>query len=251
MEAALAFGAEVASAAPQRERADGWFLERIAGLVGSEVATYSEIDASCRVVHDAEYPGPPWVPTEAEWTVLRTQNPFSAYARSTGNPHFPARRLADVVDMRAFRATELYQALVSDLPRAIQMRMPGQSGTHWTLEVARSGRDYVGRDVLLLDALRPFLVAYEAHRALAAIVAKLQATRLDSVTMVELSARENEVLDLVATGSTNAEIAERLRISPGTVRKHLENAYLKLDVGTRTAALAKTGRIAARDVRDG
>jgi DNA-binding CsgD family transcriptional regulator len=53
-----------------------------------------------------------------------------------------------------------------------------------------------------------------------------------------LTAREREILDLVAEGRTNAEIAERLWVSPGTVRRHLENIYAKLGVHTRTAAVA-------------
>ena len=53
-----------------------------------------------------------------------------------------------------------------------------------------------------------------------------------------LTAREREILDLVAEGMTNAEIAERLWVSPGTVRRHLENIYAKLGVHTRTAAVA-------------
>jgi DNA-binding CsgD family transcriptional regulator len=52
----------------------------------------------------------------------------------------------------------------------------------------------------------------------------------------QLTAREREILELVAEGRTNGEIAERLWISPGTVRKHLENLYAKLGVHTRTAA---------------
>jgi DNA-binding CsgD family transcriptional regulator len=54
----------------------------------------------------------------------------------------------------------------------------------------------------------------------------------------ELSARELEVLALVADGLRNAEIAEALWVSPATVRKHLENIYEKLGVNTRTAAVA-------------
>jgi DNA-binding CsgD family transcriptional regulator len=53
-----------------------------------------------------------------------------------------------------------------------------------------------------------------------------------------LTAREREILDLVAEGRTNAEIAERLWLSLGTVRKHLDNVYAKLGVHTRTAAAA-------------
>jgi DNA-binding CsgD family transcriptional regulator len=54
-----------------------------------------------------------------------------------------------------------------------------------------------------------------------------------------LTERESEILDLVAVGKTNAEIAEALWIAPGTVRKHLENVYEKLEVHSRTAAVAK------------
>jgi DNA-binding CsgD family transcriptional regulator len=55
----------------------------------------------------------------------------------------------------------------------------------------------------------------------------------------QLSARELEVLALVADGLRNAEIAEALWLSPATVRKHLENIYEKLGVHTRTAAVAQ------------
>ena len=56
--------------------------------------------------------------------------------------------------------------------------------------------------------------------------------------MPRLTPREREILDLVADGKTNAEIAESLWVSRGTVRKHLDNVYAKLGVHTRTAAAA-------------
>lgn len=54
-----------------------------------------------------------------------------------------------------------------------------------------------------------------------------------------LTAREQEILAWVARGKTNAEIGEALWVSPGTVRKHLENAFAKLGVRTRTGAVAR------------
>lgn len=58
-----------------------------------------------------------------------------------------------------------------------------------------------------------------------------------------LTPREFELLLLVAEGLTNIEIAEQLWISTGTVRRHLENAYRKLGVHTRTAAVARLGNV--------
>jgi DNA-binding NarL/FixJ family response regulator len=54
-----------------------------------------------------------------------------------------------------------------------------------------------------------------------------------------LTAREREILVLVADGATNTQIATTLGVSPATVRKHLEHAYAKLHVSTRTAAAAR------------
>jgi DNA-binding CsgD family transcriptional regulator len=53
-----------------------------------------------------------------------------------------------------------------------------------------------------------------------------------------LSAREIEVLRLVAAGKTNAEIAAALFLSEKTVARHLSNMFAKIDVTSRTAAAA-------------
>jgi DNA-binding CsgD family transcriptional regulator len=51
-----------------------------------------------------------------------------------------------------------------------------------------------------------------------------------------LSEREAEVLKLVAAGLTNAQVAQRLFLSPRTVNAHLTSVYRKLGVGSRSAA---------------
>lgn len=53
-----------------------------------------------------------------------------------------------------------------------------------------------------------------------------------------LTPRELEILRLVAEGCQNTDIADRLCISPATVRRHLANLYTKLGVSTRAAAVA-------------
>jgi pimeloyl-ACP methyl ester carboxylesterase/DNA-binding CsgD family transcriptional regulator len=57
-----------------------------------------------------------------------------------------------------------------------------------------------------------------------------------------LSSREREVLDLVANGLSNAAIAQRLALSDHTVKRHVANILLKLDLPTRAAAAALIGR---------
>jgi DNA-binding CsgD family transcriptional regulator len=54
-----------------------------------------------------------------------------------------------------------------------------------------------------------------------------------------LTPREQEILDLVAEGKTNAEVARVLWVAPSTVKKHLENIYAKLGVGRRAAAVTR------------
>ena len=58
-----------------------------------------------------------------------------------------------------------------------------------------------------------------------------------------LSEREREVLDLIAAGSTNREIAERLFLSPHTVKEHTSALYRKLQARNRAEAVQRAQRI--------
>ncbi|MDQ2714236.1 MAG: response regulator transcription factor [Chloroflexota bacterium] len=62
----------------------------------------------------------------------------------------------------------------------------------------------------------------------------------ESTELLEaLSERELEVLQLIATGLSNRKVAQHLVIMPGTVKKHLEHIYSKLNVHNRTEAIAR------------
>jgi DNA-binding NarL/FixJ family response regulator len=70
----------------------------------------------------------------------------------------------------------------------------------------------------------------------------VEQTRVTHQSMSELSAlteREREVLDLLAQGLANKEIADKLVITTNTVKRHLKAIFEKLDVHTRSAATAK------------
>ena len=65
-----------------------------------------------------------------------------------------------------------------------------------------------------------------------------QVPTLASLDRYQLTPRELEVLNWVAKGKTNRDIADILGMSPRTVNKHLEHIFVKLGVETRAAAAA-------------
>jgi DNA-binding CsgD family transcriptional regulator len=89
------------------------------------------------------------------------------------------------------------------------------------------GREFDDRDRLLLTLLRPHL-----HELYQDVERRRHA-------VPDLTPRQWQLLRLVAAGHSNAEIAHHTCVSTGTVRKHLENIFNRLQVTTRTAAVAR------------
>jgi len=105
--------------------------------------------------------------------------------------------------------------------------------------VAGSGLHFIERESIAVDgmhsALRLLAVETEQHQQPAS-------RGSDGAGIDVLSAREREVLSLVAEGLSNAAIAGRLKLSDHTVKRHVANILLKLDLPTRAAAAALIGR---------
>ncbi|MFI6741183.1 response regulator [Nonomuraea sp. NPDC050451] len=159
------------------------------------------------------------------------------------------------------QAVELARALNPDVI-LMDLRMPRMDGVAAIKELARLGiaaRVLVlttydtDRDVLpaieagatgylLKDTARDELV--RAVRTAArgeAVLSPSVATRLLGQVRAPadpLSARELEVLQLIADGATNREVATRLFISEATVKSHVLHIYTKLGVNDRAAAVA-------------
>lgn len=100
---------------------------------------------------------------------------------------------------------------------------------------------------------RVFVISYEASAASSALregaTGHLVPGRFSVREMVEifrdacrtqgnLSARESEVMDLIASGRSNGEIARELFLSEKTVKNHVNRIYAKLGVASRSAAIA-------------
>ena len=148
----------------------------------------------------------------------------------------------------------------------MDLRMPGMDGVEATRIITR---DHPASSVLVLtmfhedalvtEALRAGARGYllktahqdEIERAIRAVAAgdvifssAVAARVLGSLTagsraavLPQLSPREREVLDLMATGATNASIAHRLSLAPKTVGNHVSAIFLKLGVSTRGEAI--------------
>ncbi len=105
--------------------------------------------------------------------------------------------------------------------------------------VAGSGLHFAERGSEAIEGaeLRLLAVATEQHLEPHAPAHHGKPASLDA-----LSAREREVLTLVADGLSNGAIAKRLKLSDHTVKRHVANILLKLDLPTRAAAAALVGR---------
>lgn len=93
----------------------------------------------------------------------------------------------------------------------------------WRME----GPDFTEREELMVRLIRPHLAELHARRD----------RELRGVP--NLTPRQWQILRQVATGATNTQVARTLGLSEATVRKHLENIFMRLQVLSRTEALAQ------------
>ena len=148
----------------------------------------------------------------------------------------------------------------------MDLRMPGLGGVEATRRIAADHPatavlvlTMFQEDALVSEALRAGARGYllkvarqdEIERAIRAVAAgdvifsnAVAAQVLgtlnagaDNRALPQLSPREREVLDLVATGATNTAIANRLSLAPKTVGNHISAIFLKLGVSSRGEAI--------------
>ncbi|MBI2776996.1 MAG: response regulator transcription factor [Chloroflexi bacterium] len=98
-------------------------------------------------------------------------------------------------------------------------------------ELARAIRGVTSGEAIFGPAIARRLVAFFVERP-----------AVDRTAFPELTAREREILDLVARGLNNTQITQRLVVSPKTVRNHVSNIFSKLQVADRAEAIVRARR---------
>jgi DNA-binding CsgD family transcriptional regulator len=185
---------------------------------------------------------------EAEWhratgDVVRARDHAAqalAYATSPRQPLalIAAHRFLGILDTDSGDGAEAEDHFAQALALADACRAPYERALTLIAlaELLATTREY-RRARTLLDEARALCLPMDAIPALARI--EQLAARIDATTdrpPAGLTAREVEVLRLVATGLSNAEIAERLFLSPNTVKVHVARILGKIGVHNRAAA---------------
>lgn len=153
----------------------------------------------------------------------------------------PSVLVVDVM-MPGLNGIEVTRQVRQRVPRTRVVVLSMHAHEPYVLEALRHGAGgYVLKDASgdqLVQAVkevaegRHYLSPPLTERAIAAYLEKAQPAALDAYEL--LTTREREVLQLAAEGATNAEIAQRLSLSPRTVEMHRGNFMRKLDLETQT-----------------
>ena len=162
------------------------------------------------------------------------------------NPGAVTKRIADCLPDGAFRSSalfnEYYLAIGIDHVAAVPIHVDQRLLVSFVLN--RAAVPFSDRERELLDIVRPHLA--NLYR-LSVAIDRAKATPAGGWDTAPLTPREREVLDWVAAGKTNRDIAAILGASPRTIEKHLERIYEKLGVETRTAAAMRAVKLSRQN----
>jgi DNA-binding CsgD family transcriptional regulator len=215
-------------------------LTALAELVPSDLIDYCDLDRVHRCALDYIEAGQG---ADDDWELfwrIADGHPLCHHQQAYAD--FSATRLSDVISRHRLVNSRVYAEWFR--PSGIEAELevgiaPSRIRTR-NFILDRAHGDFSDRDRAVLEAVRPHLRRIHEMTELRRAVGDSEPEDRDRLTD-----REAEILELVAAGLTNAGIAERLWISPGTVKKHLENVYSKLGVANRAAAVtvaARSGR---------
>lgn len=211
-------------------------LDGLRELIGGDWATFHDLEGPARRSRHLQTSDGLEYVTEGMFEVAQdTDDPFWT--------HYPSSlcSLPDRVDeplvirdSEIFTRTELgrdpmHMEAFPEVRDEILVSWPYEPGVNLRLLITRmEGKPFSDQDCFLLRLLQPHLEPLLRH------------TVGSNVQPAEqpLTDRQLEILGLVREGMTNHQVGRHLGISDGTVRKHLENSYGRLNVQSRMAAVS-------------
>jgi DNA-binding NarL/FixJ family response regulator len=208
-------------------------LDALNRLIPSDEVSYCHLDhVQRRVVEYFDTNGSDGGGDDLFWEIV-DDHPLCRHQQAYAD--FSATRLSDVVSGRRLVNSRIYADWFrpAGIAAELEAGIARSRARTRNFLLERAHGDFSTRDRAVLELVRPHLARIEETTRLRAAAGL---TGPDDREV--LTTRETEILELVAAGLTNAAIAERLWISPGTVKKHLDNIYAKLGVANRTAAVA-------------
>jgi DNA-binding CsgD family transcriptional regulator len=253
-------------------------LRALAGVVGSDAATLTHLDLRSQREVALFWPASRGNPGEvAAYARMSAMHPLrralrDAVARGRAGPPL---RLSDAVSRSRWRASTIRRAAMTDVDDQLVLVLAARASAVHAVTLSRADGVFTERERSILGACARHMSACVArarrknHYALqiapdpqwvpaaaapglatppAPGLATVAAPGLATVAVrpsPALSPREVEVLDLVSSGLTDAQIATRLGLRPATVSKHLTRVYTRLQVPNRAAAVRALAEIGA------
>jgi DNA-binding CsgD family transcriptional regulator len=212
-------------------------LSALTGLIAADQADYFEVrpDGSIltfTMAFDEHHP--PWL--EEASVRLSHQNPLHPFQWAPA--HGPLR-MSEIIGQRQLQRLDYYNDFLrpAHLRDRLRVWLYQSAETAACVSLIRSDARFSDRDQAVMTVLQPHLAALRDC-----------SIRTDDPSYeAELTIREAQVAALVASGRSNAEIARLLFLSSATVAKHLEHAYRKLRITSRSelAALLRTTSVAS------
>ena len=199
-------------------------LSALTGLIAADQADYFEVRPDRSILAFAvgfEEQHSAWLEDAA--ARLAHQNPLSPFRWA---PADGPLRMSEIISERELRRLDYYNDFLrpAHIRDRLRVWLWRSAETAACVTLVRSDARFSDRDQAVMAVLQPQLAALRE--------------RPIGPDEAELTIREAQVVALVASGRSNAEIGRLLFMSPATVAKHLEHAYRKLRVTGRSEVAA-------------
>jgi len=231
-------------------------LSRLAEVVGCERATLTHLDLHTQHEVALPWPAVAAIPAHLDsYPKVGHSHPLRGPVRriaGLGSAATSALRISDVLSSRAWRQTAIYREAMFGVSDQLCLPLAFRGPVVHAVTLSRHGGVFSEGQRERLEAVGPHLRALrkrispadEFGLQLSPVPEWVPLSRAPGFQPARqsprglLSARERQVLALVADGRTDAQIGQRLEIAPSTVSRHLHRIYSRHQLANRAAAVA-------------